>query len=79
MSPRRKTPGPLVYRSAKPAYLTPQAFGEIFAISAMSVYRRIEAGEVRANRIGRFFRIPVAEVARYAKATEVDPFSEESA
>jgi len=68
MSPRA-----LVYRTAKVAYLTPDAFAEHFGVSRMTVYRLITAGEIRANRLGRSLRIPITELERFTAATLIDP------
>lgn len=61
---------PRIYRTAKPQYLTPGAFGQHFDISKMTVYRLMHAGEVKWIRVGRSMRIPVSELARYTKAAE---------
>lgn len=63
-------PGPVVYKTARPAYMTVEAFGQHFGISKMGAYRLCHAGEVTWLRIGRQMRIPVSEVPRYAKTAE---------
>jgi excisionase family DNA binding protein len=62
--------GPIVYRHARPAYLTPQAFAEHFAISTMGAYRLLHSGAVKWVRVGRAMRIPITELERFAKDAE---------
>jgi len=62
--------GPLVYKTARPQYMTVEAFGQHFGISKMGAYRLCHAGAVTWLRIGNAMRIPVSEVPRYAKTAE---------
>jgi hypothetical protein len=41
--------GPIVYRHARPAYLTPQAFAEHFAISTTAEYPAYDGSQVCAT------------------------------
>jgi excisionase family DNA binding protein len=61
---------PIVYAHARPAYLTPQAFADHFAISKMTAYRLMHEGSVQWVRVGRAMRIPVGELKRYEKACQ---------
>ena len=45
--------------------LTVQEVAEFWRVSTMTVYRIIKAGEIQAIRVGKNFRIPRTEVARY--------------
>lgn len=64
---------PIVYRHARPEFLTVRAFADHFGVSKMTIYRLIDEGFINANRIGKSIRIPVAELKRYKKATAVGP------
>jgi excisionase family DNA binding protein len=61
---------PLVYSSARPEYLTVKAFASHFGVSVMAVHRLKNAGGIRWIRVGNSVRIPVSELARYAKDAE---------
>lgn len=45
---------------------------DMWRVSTMTVYRLIRAGDVKALRVGKNFRIPEAEVLRYMKQHKVD-------
>lgn len=46
-------------------FLTVQEVAELMRVSSMTVYRLIKAGEMRAARVGRSFRIREADVDEY--------------
>lgn len=64
--------GPVVYRKARPQYLTVRAFAEHFGTSYMTINRLVVSGDVKAIRIGRLLRIPATEIARFAEAAAVE-------
>ncbi len=70
------TERPIVYAHAKPAYVTPEAFCEHFAVSRMTTYRLLHQGAVKWVRVGRSMRIPVSELERFAKDGERAAYSE---
>jgi excisionase family DNA binding protein len=45
----------------------------ILHISVRSVRRRLEAGDLRAVRIGRSVRIPIAEIDRLVRSPAISP------
>ena len=51
--------------SARPRFLTPAEVAEQLRVSSMTVYRLIKAGELRAVRIGRSFRLREDDVDAY--------------
>jgi len=67
---------PHVYKSARPAYLTAEAFAQHFGISDMTAYRLMHNGELKFIRIGRSMRIPVEEVERFKKDAELSAEAE---
>jgi excisionase family DNA binding protein len=44
-------------------------------VSTMTIYRLIRSGELPAVRVGRNYRVPVAELERYLVEQVVDPAS----
>ena len=46
-------------------FLTVQEVAELMRVSTMTVYRLIKAGELRAARVGRSYRLREAEVETY--------------
>lgn len=49
-----------------PTYLTVREYADRLRVNRVTVYRRIKAGEIEAERVGRSIRIPVAATARPA-------------
>jgi excisionase family DNA binding protein len=60
----------LVYATARTEYVTVKAFAQHFGVSVMAVHRLKNAGGIRWIRVGNSVRIPVSELARYAKDAE---------
>lgn len=58
----------LATSSARPRLLTPAEVAEELRVSSMTVYRLIKAGELRAARIGKSFRISADDVDAYLAA-----------
>ncbi|MGE3619074.1 MAG: helix-turn-helix domain-containing protein [Acidimicrobiia bacterium] len=54
--------------TSRPRFLTPAEVAELLRVSPMTVYRLIKAGEIRAARIGRSFRIREQDVDAYLQA-----------
>lgn len=46
-------------------FLTVQEVAELMRVSTMTVYRLIKAGDLRAARVGRSYRLREAEVDAY--------------
>jgi excisionase family DNA binding protein len=46
-------------------FLTVQEVAQLMRVSTMTVYRLIKAGELRAARVGRSFRLRESEVETY--------------
>jgi excisionase family DNA binding protein len=46
-------------------FLTVQEVAELMRVSTMTVYRLIKAGDLRAARVGRSYRLQAAEVETY--------------
>jgi excisionase family DNA binding protein len=46
-------------------FLTVQEVAELMRVSTMTVYRLIKAGDLRAARVGRSYRLREAEVETY--------------
>ncbi|HEX4904020.1 MAG TPA: helix-turn-helix domain-containing protein [Acidimicrobiales bacterium] len=46
-------------------FLTVQEVAELMRVSTMTVYRLIKAGELRAARVGRSYRLREDEVETY--------------
>lgn len=46
-------------------FLTVQEVAELMRVSTMTVYRLIKAGDLRAARVGRSYRLAEAEVDGY--------------
>lgn len=46
-------------------FLTVQEVAELLRVSTMTVYRLIKAGELRAARVGRSYRLREDEVETY--------------
>jgi excisionase family DNA binding protein len=53
---------------ARPRFLTPAEVADQLRVSAMTVYRLIKAGELRAARIGKSYRIREEDVDAYLAA-----------
>ena len=51
--------------SPRPRLLTPNEVAEQLRVSTMTVYRLIKAGDLRAARIGKSFRISEDDVDAY--------------
>ena len=47
------------------SFLTVQEVADLMRVSTMTVYRLIKAGELRAARVGRSYRLREREVAAY--------------
>ena len=47
------------------AFLTVREVADLMRVSTMTVYRLIKAGELRAARVGRSFRLRAGEVDAY--------------
>jgi excisionase family DNA binding protein len=54
--------------TSRPRFLTPAEVAELLRVSPMTVYRLIKAGELRAARIGKSYRIAEADVDAYLQA-----------
>ena len=52
----------------RPRLLTPNEVAEHLRVSTMTVYRLIKAGDLRAARIGKSFRISEDDVDRYLQS-----------
>ena len=46
-------------------FLTVQEVADLMRVSTMTVYRLIKAGDLRAARVGRSYRLRAAEVDSY--------------
>jgi excisionase family DNA binding protein len=55
--------------------LTAAEVADQLRVSTMTIYRLIRSGELPAVRVGRNYRVPVAELERYLAAQVVDPAS----
>ena len=53
--------------SARGPFLTVAEVAEMMRVSNMTVYRLINAGAMKAVRIGKSYRLPEAEVDRYLR------------
>jgi excisionase family DNA binding protein len=53
---------------ARPAFLTVAEVADQMRVSGMTVYRLIHAGELRAIRVGRSFRVPQDALDAYFAA-----------
>lgn len=49
-------------QNAQPRYMTPAEVAADLRVSSMTVYRLIHSGELSAVRIGRSFRVAVADL-----------------
>lgn len=49
-------------------FLTVSEVADTLRVSSMTVYRLIKAGDLRAVRVGKAYRIPEDEVDRYVAA-----------
>jgi excisionase family DNA binding protein len=54
--------------ASPPRLLTPNEVAEQLRVSTMTVYRLIKAGDLRAARIGKSFRIREDDVDRYLQS-----------
>jgi excisionase family DNA binding protein len=52
----------------RPRLLTPNEVADLLRVSTMTVYRLIKAGDLRAARIGKSFRISEDDVDRYLQS-----------
>ena len=52
--------------------LTPNEVAELLRVSTMTVYRLIKAGDLRAARIGKSYRLSEADVDAYLQARYSD-------
>lgn len=50
---------------AQSRFMTVQEVADLMRVSSMTVYRLIKAGDLRAVRVGRSFRIREADVNEY--------------
>lgn len=55
--------------------LTAAEVADQLRVSTMTIYRLIRSGELQAVRVGRNYRVPVADLERYLAAQVVDPSS----
>ena len=53
---------------ARPRFLTPAEVADQLRVSAMTVYRLIKSGELRAARIGKSYRISEDDIDTYLQA-----------
>jgi excisionase family DNA binding protein len=51
--------------AARPRFLTPAEVADQLRVSAMTVYRLIKSGELRAARIGKSYRVLESDVDAY--------------
>lgn len=51
--------------TAEDRFLTVQEVAELMRVSTMTVYRLIKAGDLRASRVGRSYRLREGEVDSY--------------
>jgi excisionase family DNA binding protein len=51
--------------AARPRFLTPAEVADQLRVSAMTVYRLIKSGELRAARIGKSYRVLEEDVDAY--------------
>jgi excisionase family DNA binding protein len=58
----------LAASAPRPRLLTPNEVAEQLRVSTMTVYRLIKAGDLRAARIGKSFRISEDDVDRYLQS-----------
>ena len=56
-------------------FLTVAEVAELMRVSAMTVYRMVQAGELPAIRFGRSYRIPEAAVVELVQAPASRPIS----
>lgn len=56
--------------SRSPAVVSVMRAAEILAVDRETIYRSIELGQIRAVRLGRILRIPVAEIERLTAAQQ---------
>lgn len=49
-------------------FLTVAEVADILRVSSMTVYRLIKAGDMKALRVGKAYRVPEDEVDRYLTA-----------
>ena len=49
-------------------FLTPQEVADLLRVSSMTVYRLIKAGELRAVRVGKAYRILEDDIDAYLAA-----------
>jgi excisionase family DNA binding protein len=54
--------------AARPRFLTPAEVADQLRVSAMTVYRLIKSGELRAARIGKSYRVLESDVDAYLAA-----------
>ena len=54
--------------AARPRFLTPAEVADQLRVSAMTVYRLIKSGDLRAARIGKSYRVLEEDVDAYLAA-----------
>jgi excisionase family DNA binding protein len=62
MSAHQHSTHPAVHDGSAPAALAPQLAADYLSVSKQTIYRLIAAGSIRAFKIGRSTRIPVADL-----------------
>src|SRR6056297_2313448 len=67
---RRQTNGEM---SVSTQLLTAAEVADQLRVSTMTIYRLIRSGELKAVRVGRNYRVPVADLERYLTDQVVDP------
>lgn len=52
-------------------FYTAKEIAELFSLNVMTIYRYINAGKLKAHKIGKEFRVSRAEFDRFLKKTRV--------
>jgi len=65
--------GSVTRPSVSSSYLTVTEVSEMMRVSTMTVYRLIHAGNMRAIRVGRSFRVPIDAVDEYVSSLASNP------
>jgi excisionase family DNA binding protein len=55
-------------RAQERGFLTVAEVAGMLRVSSMTVYRLIKAGDIRALRVGKSYRVPEEEIDRYLAA-----------
>ena len=63
--PQRRLEGVFHMAVSRARFLTPQEVADLLRVSSMTVYRLIKAGELRAVRVGKAYRILEDDVDAY--------------